>query len=125
VADALGERLYGVRLDTSETMVDLGLIDQMGDSPPTGVNAALVRHVRNALDAAGYKHVALVASGGFDAEKIRRFQDENVPVDMYGVGSSLLRDRYQFTADIVIVNGTARAKAGRWLRPSARLDRVR
>lgn len=125
VARALGDRLYGVRLDTSETMVDRGLIDEMGDFPPTGVNAHLVHHVRNALDEAGYKRVAIVVSGGFDTDRIRRFQQQRVPVDMYGVGSSLLRERYDFTADIVIVNGAPRAKAGRMFRPNPRLERVR
>ena len=42
VADALGERLWGVRLDTSELMVDRSLWPRMGDLKPTGVNQELV-----------------------------------------------------------------------------------
>ena len=71
VADALGDRLWGVRLDTSELMVDRSLWARMGDFKPTGVNPELVRLVREALDAAGHQHVHIVASGGFDAEQDR------------------------------------------------------
>ena len=90
VADALGEDLWGVRLDTAETLVDRGLWDEMGDFRPTGVNPRLVRKVRAALDAAGHERVRIVASGGFDAARIRSFEAEGVPVDAYGVGSSLI-----------------------------------
>src|SRR5687768_17701601 len=54
VADALADRLWGVRLDTSELMVDRSLETEMGDFKPTGVNEVLVRRVRDALDAAGH-----------------------------------------------------------------------
>src|SRR5205823_11033148 len=47
VADALGERLWGVRLDTSETLVDRSLFDELGDFKPTGVNERLVWKVRD------------------------------------------------------------------------------
>src|SRR5690242_6526233 len=50
VAEALGDRLWGVRLDTSESLVDRSLWDEMGDFRPTGVNERLVWNVRNALD---------------------------------------------------------------------------
>ncbi len=65
VARALGTRLWGVRLDTSGTLVDASIIPQMGTFPPTGVNAQLVHNVRNALDAEGFDFVKIVASGGF------------------------------------------------------------
>ena len=71
VARALGERLWGVRLDTSGTLVDASVIPQMGTFPPTGVNAQLVHNVRDALDAEGFSNVRIVVSGGFDAERIR------------------------------------------------------
>src|SRR6266699_5902048 len=88
VADALGERLWGVRLDTSETLVDRSLLDEMGDFKPTGVNERLVRKVRDALDRDGFERVKIVVSGGFTAETIREFEERGVPVDSYGVGSS-------------------------------------
>jgi len=124
VARALGRRLSGVRLDTSESMVDLSVLPQMGDFDPCGVNPRLVRNVRAALDREGFSHVQITVSGGFNPEKIRRFEDEGVPVDSYGVGSSLFRGEFDFTADIVMVNGTAIAKAGRAYRPNARLELV-
>jgi nicotinate phosphoribosyltransferase len=124
VARALGSRLHGVRLDTSEAMVDRSLFDQMGDFDPRGVNPRLVRNVREALDRGGFGHVQISVSGGFDPEKIRRFEREGVPVDSYGVGSSLFAGRFDFTADIVMVDGTPVAKAGRAYRPNPRLERV-
>ncbi len=124
VARALGERLYGVRLDTSETLVDRSIVPQMGDFDPRGVNPRLVHNVRDALDAAGFGAVRIAVSGGFDAEKIRRFEEMKVPVDSYGVGTSLFRGGFDFTADVVRVEGAPVAKVGRRFRPNARLEPV-
>ncbi len=124
VARALGRRLHGVRLDTSEAMVDASVVPLMGDFDPRGVNPQLVRNVRAALDAEGFAHVQITVSGGFDADKIRRFEEAGVPVDSYGVGSSLFRGAYDFTADVVRVEGAPIAKRGRWFRPNPRLERV-
>jgi nicotinate phosphoribosyltransferase len=124
VADALGDQLWGVRLDTSERLVDRSLWDEMGDFKPTGVNEALVRRVRAALDDAGHERVKIVVSGGFNAARIREFEERAVPVDSYGVGSSLLRGANDFTADIVKVDGVDRAKVGRHHRPNPRLEVV-
>ena len=124
VARALGERLWGVRLDTSGTMVDRALRDEMGDFDPRGVNSRLVHKVRDALDGAGFGHVRIVASGGFSAARIRAFEEAGVPVDLYGVGSSLMGGSYDYTADIVLVEGEPKAKAGRWYRPNDRLEVV-
>jgi nicotinate phosphoribosyltransferase len=125
VARALGKRLAGVRLDTSEAIVDRSVVPQMGDFDPRGVNAHLVRNVRDALDANGFSHVQITVSGGFDPEKIARFEREQVPVDSYGVGSSLFAGRFDFTADIVAVDGRSVAKAGRAYRANERLERVK
>jgi nicotinate phosphoribosyltransferase len=124
VADALGDSLWGVRLDTSERMVDRALWHEMGDFKPTGVNPVLVERVRSALDAAGHNRVRIVVSGGFDAAKIREFEGLGAPVDAYGVGSSLVRGENDFTADVVRVDGRDCAKAGRAYRPNPRLARV-
>jgi nicotinate phosphoribosyltransferase len=124
VARALGPRLYAVRLDTSESMVDRSVIPQMGAFDPRGVNPQLVRNVRSALDAEGFTQVRITVSGGFDPAKIRRFEAERVPVDSYGVGSSLFAGRYDFTADIVSVSGKPVSKVGRTFRPNPRLERV-
>jgi nicotinate phosphoribosyltransferase len=123
-ARALGERLWGVRLDTSETMVDRSLWGDMGAFRPNGVAPELVRAVRRALDDEDFRHVNIVVSGGFDAERIRRFEEAGVPADAYGVGSSLLRGNTDFTADVVLLEGRPCAKVGRRRRPSSRLERV-
>ena len=124
VADALGEDLWGVRLDTSGQLVDQALWDEMGDFAPTGVNPRLAEKVREALDRAGHRRVRIVASGGFDAVRIAEFERLGAPVDAYGVGSALLRGSNDFTADVVMVDGRPCAKVGRRYRPSARLELV-
>ena len=124
VARALGPKLWGVRLDTSETLVDRSLWNELGDFRPTGVNERLVRKVRDALDADGFERVKIVASGGFDVAKIRRFEADGVPVDAYGVGSSLIRGANDFTGDVVLTDGRPSAKVGRGYRPNARLELV-
>lgn len=124
VARALGDRLYGVRLDTSEMLVDRSVIPQMGRFKPNGVNPQLAWNVRRALDAEGFPNVKIVVSGGFTVEKIREFERAGVPVDAYGVGSSLFQGRFDFTADVVRHEGRPCAKVGRELRPNPRLERV-
>jgi len=124
VARALGPRLWGVRLDTSEKLIDRSLWDEMGDFDPRGVNERLVRRVREALDRDGFEHVKIVASGGFTAERIREFEEQGVPVDSYGVGSALIRGENDFTADIVMTDGRHSAKTGRRFRSNPRLELV-
>jgi nicotinate phosphoribosyltransferase len=125
VARALEGRLWGVRLDTSEFMVDHAVIPSMGTFVPTGVNAPLVWAVRNALDAEGFGDVKIVASGGFTIQRIRAFEEEGVPVDAYGVGASVMDGRWDFTADVIRLDGTPQAKAGREFRANGKLERVK
>ncbi len=130
VARAVGKRLWGVRLDTSGTLVDKSLWSQMGTFTPTGVVPQLVRNVREALDANNFANVKIVVSGGFDASKIRLFEDEDVPVDAYAVGSAFFEGtgRFDYTADIVALERDGRwiecHKAGRPERPNPRLSGV-
>src|SRR5207248_3689829 len=126
VARALEGKLWGVRLDTSENLVDKSVIPLMGTFRPTGVNPQLVWNVRNALDAAGFGEVKIVVSGGLNAARVRAFEEEKAPVDVYAVGTSIVHDgRFDFTGDVVMVDGAPQAKAGRELRPNPKLDRVR
>lgn len=75
----------------------------------TWVCQDLVKLVRTKLDSAGYNNVKVFVSGWFNAEKIQLFEDNNIPVDGYGVWSTLLSNKYvtdnwDFTADIVQLN---------------------
>ena len=100
VAAAMGERLWGVRLDTP--------------SERGGVTAALVEEVRSRLDQAGHGHVKIMVSGGIDPERIRYFREAGAPVDLFGVGSAISGARpVDFTADIKEVEGRSVAKRGR------------
>jgi nicotinate phosphoribosyltransferase len=113
--------LSGVRLDTAAKLVDKSL---QPDGRP-GVNEDLVRLMRVEIDKAWEKwdvppslqttaqdyckNVGITVSGGFDYEKIKRFEDNDVPVSAYGVGSSLfsnessLGTNTDFTMDVVRV----------------------
>jgi nicotinate phosphoribosyltransferase len=124
VAEALGDKLWGVRLDTSDRLADIALQQRYGDDAPTGVNAELVELTRAALDAHGYPNVKIVVSGGFNATRIAAFEAAEVPVDAYGVGSALIRGSNDFTADIVLLDGRPAAKVGRQHNPNPRLTRV-
>lgn len=132
--EEFGDKLWGVRLDTSENMVDATIAQAMagqndgmrdidfevGDFKPTGVNAPLVWLMREALDSHGGENVKIVVSGGFNPDKIANFEAGGVPVDAYAVGSSLLQGCFDYTADVV----EPVAKAGRYLRESDRLSVV-
>jgi nicotinate phosphoribosyltransferase len=124
VAEELGPDLWGVRLDTSDKLADESLRRLHGADAPTGVAAELVHLVRKELDAHGFTGVKIVVSGGFNAARIHEFEQAGVPVDSYGVGSSLLRGSNDFTADVVLVDGRECAKVGRRWRPNPRLERV-
>ena len=126
VTRALEGRLWGVRLDTSENLVDKSIIPSMGAFRPTGVNPQLVWNVRNALDAEGLGEVKVIVSGGFDAARIRTFEEDKAPVDFYAVGASIMNDgRFDFTGDIVTVDGKPESKVGRELRPNPKLEKVK
>jgi nicotinate phosphoribosyltransferase len=125
VARALGDRLWAVRLDTSEHMVDKSVLPQLGAFRPTGVNPQLVWNVRNALDAEGFGDVQIVVSGGFDLDRVQEFEDEGAPVDAYGIGAAAYKGTFDFTADVVLVGGKAQARAGRKLRDNPKLERVK
>jgi len=123
-ARALGKNLWGVRMDTSENLVDKSVVDLMGDFKPTGVVPQMAFKLRAALDREGFQHVKIIVSGGFTPEKVTLFEQAGAPVDAYGVGSYLLQGCFDFTADIVLKDGQPCAKVGRWFRPNPRLELV-
>lgn len=127
VAHEFGDKLKAVRLDTSRTMVDKYFLRNhhvMGTFDPRGVNPQLLFALREALDNEGFDFVKIMASGGFDEKRILEFEKQNVPVDMYGVGRSLLKVNISFTGDNVLLNGVHSAKEGRKYRPNPRLEKV-
>ena len=100
VAEAMGDRLWGVRLDTP---------------PERGrVTPDLVKEVRARLDQAGFPNVKIFVSGGITPERIRQFIAEGAPVDGYGIGSYISGARpIDFTGDLKVVDGKPLAKRGR------------
>jgi len=100
VAHALGDRLYGIRLDTP--------------SERGRVTADLVHEVRERLDQAGFQHVKIVVSGGMTPERIGYFKEAAAPVDSYAVGSYISgASPIDFTGDIKVIDGAPIAKRGR------------
>jgi nicotinate phosphoribosyltransferase len=100
VADALGERLWGVRLDTP--------------SERGRVTADLVKEVRARLDQAGHPNVKIVVSGGLDEERIGYFKEAQAPVDSFAVGSAISdASPIDFTGDLKEIEGRPLAKRGR------------
>jgi nicotinate phosphoribosyltransferase len=100
VADALGDRLYGVRLDTP--------------SERGRVTPELVKEVRARLDLAGHRHVKIVVSGGLDVERIGVFKESGAPVDSFAVGSAISKaSPIDFTGDLKEIDGEPVAKRGR------------
>ena len=100
VAHALGDRLYGIRLDTP--------------SERGRVTADLVHEVRARLDQEGFQHVRIVVSGGLDPDRIRYFREAAAPVNSYAVGSYISgATPIDFTGDIKEIDGRAIAKRGR------------
>ena len=83
VEEVLGARAF--HLDASNVLVDQLRRMLFG----TGVTAASVIQVRQALDAAGYKDSMIVASSGFDAQKCLVMSGAKAPIDMIGTGSFL------------------------------------
>jgi len=122
--------LAGVRVDTSEKLVDAAL----AGTALTGVNPRLVQLLRDALDREGFPDVGIIVSGGFTPARIRQFEEASVPVSGYGVGSSLLGHNRgagdglingcDYTADIVRVDGRLESKVGRAWQPNPLLVRL-
>ncbi len=113
VAHALGDRLYGVRLDTP--------------SERGRVTADLVHEVRARLDQAGFGHVKVTVSGGLTPDRIQYFKDAGAPVDSYAVGSYISgATPVDFTGDIKEIDGRPIAKRGRipGQTPSPRLQPI-
>jgi nicotinate phosphoribosyltransferase len=100
VAQALGDKLDSVRLDTP---FELG-----------GVTPELVEKVRNTLDTAGYTKVQIFVSGGITPDRIKGFLKSGTPVDGFGVGSYISgAPPIDFTADLHEIDGKPIAKRGR------------
>ncbi len=98
VAEALGERLYGVRLDTPASR--------------RGNFRQLLEEVRWELDLRGYRHVRLYVSGGIGEDDVRELRDL---VDGFGIGTHIAdAPIVDFAMDIVEVDGAPVAKRGKW-----------
>ncbi len=125
LAKHLKEKLSCVRVDTSKSLIDHWFDDKdTSGFDPHGVCKELIFALREELDKAGANHVQICISSGFTAEKIKDFEDSHTPVDIYGVGTSLLNIHVGYTGDLVRLNGEKQAKVGREDIPSDRLEKV-
>lgn len=126
LARHLKENLKAVRVDTSKALIDHYFDDKdTSDFDPHGVCKELIFALRDALDKEGFNYVNIVVSSGFTKEKIKEWKEHNVPVNMYGVGTSFVNNMtVGFTGDLVVLDGKAEAKEGRSNYPSSRLEKV-
>ena len=111
VAEALGDKLDGIRLDTP--------------SERGGVTPHLVREVRARLDQAGHGHVKILISGGLNIERIKLLKEAGA--DSFGVGSYISGARaIDMTMDLKEINGKSIAKRGRipGITPSTKLHKI-
>ncbi|PIE34744.1 nicotinate phosphoribosyltransferase [candidate division KSB3 bacterium] len=104
-------KLWGVRFDTGGSLRDKSVVPQNKWS--LGVCPELVYRARQVFDEYGLQKLNILVSGGFDAKRIEMFENLALPVDSYGVGSSLFKDKIDVTADVVEVEGKHCAKIGR------------
>ena len=126
LARHLKEKLNGIRVDTSKSLIDHYFDDKdTSDFDPHGVCKELIFALRKALDDEGFNYVKITVSSSFSAEKIEEWQKLKVPVSMYGVGSYFVNNTTcGFTGDLVMLDGKPEAKEGRANYPSDRLEKV-
>ncbi len=97
VAEALGKKLFGIRLDTPSS--------RRGDFQK------IIEEIRWELNLRGFGHVQIYVSGGLDEKRILAL---NPLVDAYGVGTSITNARViDFAMDIVEIDGKPLAKRGK------------
>ena len=126
LARHLGDKLNGVRIDTSKALVDHYFDDKdTSGFDSHGVCKQLVFALRKALDDEGFNNVKITVSSSFSAEKIEEWVKEKVPVSMYGVGTYFVNNTTcGFTGDLVMRDGKPQAKEGRANYPNPRLKKV-
>ena len=126
LANHLGPVLRAVRVDTSKSLIDHYFDDKdTSKFDPHGVCKELIFALRDALDQNGFDYVKIIVSSSFTAEKIAEWVKLGVPVDTYGVGTSLVNNMtVGFTGDLVELDGKPEAKEGRKNIPSRRLQKV-
>lgn len=110
--------LYAVRVDTAPSLLDVSLEDK---PVHYGVSVALIKKLRQALDTAGFKHVKIIVSSGFNVAKMQKFEAAQAPVDYYGIGADFANNCITFTGDCVKLNQADEAKVGRSYRANPRL----
>lgn len=116
-------KIYGVRFDTSGILRDKSVTPIGKES--LGVCPELCFKARKEFDRRGWNDLKIIVSGGFNEEKVKLFEKLNVPYDAIGVGSSLLTGSWDFTADIVMVDGKLCSKVGRGYNPNPKLEEVK
>lgn len=126
LAKHLKEKLNAVRVDTSQALIDHYFDDKdTSNFDPHGVCKELIFALRKALDDNDFNYVKIVVSSGFGKEKIESWVKDNVPVDLYGVGTAFVNNMTcGYTGDLVMLDGNPQAKEGRSNYPSTRLQKV-
>ena len=104
-----GKELFAIRIDTSDSISDA----MFPNNEEYGVTPNMIKRLKKMLIKNNAEHVKIIVSSGFNEKKIKWFEKEKSPVDIYGVGASLLKVNNTFTADAVKIDGKFIAKFGR------------
>lgn len=108
-----------IRIDTSANLVDFSIQRRYknwkNNKNLYGVNPTLVNIVRKTLDKCGFNKTKIIISSGLDTQKVKVFIKNHSPVDLYGIGSSLITRNIHYCADLVMINKHHQAKYGRKL----------
>lgn len=105
-----------VRIDTSKSLIDECLkieYEKTKNKELFGVNHKLITLVRQKLDECGYKNTKIIVSSGLTYNQIVNFKKQNTPIDIFGIGKSLLNINLNYTGDLITLNNRFFAKKGR------------
>lgn len=112
-------KIWGIRFDNLKFLRDKSVTPINEKS--LGVSPELIWKARKIFDDNKYNDLKIVASGGFTYKKIKMFEKLNVPVDIYGVGSYLLKRDMTILSDIVMVNNKHCSRKGVYKRNFSKL----
>lgn len=111
----LNFKISYIRIDTSNKLVDKSLQTNNWKNNKSlyGVNEKLIWLCRKELDKSKMHNTQIIVSSGLNLEKIKEFEENKVPIDVYGIGKSLLNINVNFTGDLIKDNNHYFAKVGR------------
>ncbi|MGL4647747.1 MAG: nicotinate phosphoribosyltransferase [Mycoplasmoidaceae bacterium] len=107
------DKVTAVRVDTSKSVIDHSLKNHPNHLELYGVNHELILLIRKKLDEKGMHQTKIIATSGINIDNINEFNKLNTPVDIYGIGSALIKNSVHFAGDLIKINDKYESKFGR------------